>query len=295
MISLTDYLTTRELAELLRIKERKVYDLAASGAVPCSRATGKLLFPRQGVEQWIAAHATSGKTGQPVSVANVILGSHDPLLEWAIRESRCGLATCFDSSLDGLDKFSSLQGLACGLHVRDNESGDWNRPVVESRFSSQAVVLAHWAKRRRGLIVERANPLSITGLADLKGRKVIPRQPEAGSQILLESLLQQEGVKAGEIDWLTPARSELDAVLAVQEGKAQATFGLASLAVQFNLDFMPLIEEQFDLLVYRRAWFEPAWQTLVEFCRTEVFRERAIELAGYDIGGIFQVRYNAPA
>ena len=50
---MTEYLTTRELAELLRIKERKVYDLAASGKVPCSRATGRLLFPRAEIEAWI--------------------------------------------------------------------------------------------------------------------------------------------------------------------------------------------------------------------------------------------------
>ena len=54
---MTQYLTTRELAELLRIKERKVYDLAASGEVPCSRATGKLLFPREAIDAWLQRHS----------------------------------------------------------------------------------------------------------------------------------------------------------------------------------------------------------------------------------------------
>jgi excisionase family DNA binding protein len=86
-----EYLTTKELAGLLRIKERKVYDLAASGQVPCSRATGKLLFPRRAVEAWIASKSSGPvvETSRP----DVFLGSHDPLLEWSLRESRCGLAT----------------------------------------------------------------------------------------------------------------------------------------------------------------------------------------------------------
>ena len=108
---MNEYLTTKELAELLRIKERKVYDLVSSGSVPCSRATGKLLFPREAIEKWIAENASS----QPVSRPNVMLGSHDPLLEWAIRESRCGLASYFDSSLDGLARFAAGEGIATGL------------------------------------------------------------------------------------------------------------------------------------------------------------------------------------
>ena len=93
----TEYLTTRELAALLRIKERKVYDLAASGTVPCSKAMGKLLFPRTEIEAWIAAGRHRPESRQDIRRGsaprssfvrpNVVLGSHDPLLEWALRES----------------------------------------------------------------------------------------------------------------------------------------------------------------------------------------------------------------
>ena len=58
--NLNEYLTTRELADLLRIKERKVYDLVSSGDVPCSRATGKLLFPRKEIDAWLQANASGG-------------------------------------------------------------------------------------------------------------------------------------------------------------------------------------------------------------------------------------------
>jgi len=289
---LNEYLTTRELAELLRIKERKVYDLASSGAVPCSRATGKLLFPRDAIQSWIAQNASGTLTSEPASRAKVILGSHDPLLEWAIRESRCGLASYFDSSLDGLKRFASAEGLASGLHVYDSESNCWNRAVIEERFAQQPVVLVAWAKRQRGIIFNPDNQKSMMQLSDLVGTQVIPRQAEAGSQVLLNTLLDKERINTDQVNWLTPARSEVDAVLAVQEGKADATFGLASLATQYNLEFAPVIEEHFDLLVDRKAWFEPCWQSLLAFCRSPAFKQRADELAGYDIDDLLRVRFN---
>src|SRR3546814_7291058 len=78
------FLTTREVAELLRVKERKVYDLAAAGDIPCRRVTGKLLFPRAEIEAWLARGSTAAAAR--VLPANIVAGSHDPLLDWAMRE-----------------------------------------------------------------------------------------------------------------------------------------------------------------------------------------------------------------
>ncbi len=145
-----EYLTTKELAELLRIKERKVYELAASGEVPCSRATGKLLFPRHAIDAWVAQKSSGLTSDIPLHRPNVFLGSHDPLLEWALRESRCGLATYFDGSLDGLERFANSEGIATGLHVYVPETTDWNRPVIKTCFAHQAVVLIGFGWRERG-------------------------------------------------------------------------------------------------------------------------------------------------
>ena len=289
-MELNEYLTTRELAELLRIKERKVYDLAASGAVPCSRATGKLLFPRKSIDAWLARNASSplAATARP----QVIVGSHDPLLEWALRASRCGLASYFDSSLDGLARFADGAGIATGLHLYDAATDSWNSSAVESRFAEAPVVLVEWAKRARGIILAPGAAADCSGLGDLRGRKVVPRQAEAGSQVLLEALLRREQADLDAIDWARAARSEVDAVIEVVEGRADAAFGLATLASQYRLDFVEVIDERYDILVQRRAWFEPTWQALLEFCRQDEFRQRAAELPGYDIRAQFRVHYN---
>ena len=290
----TRYLTTRELADLLRIKERKVYELASSGEVPCSRATGKLLFPRDQVEAWLADNSSGPTVSVAAARPAVLLGSHDPLLEWAMRESRCGLAANFDSSLDGLERFAELQGIATGLHIPDPSGPGWNVDAVKHKLGDQPVVLVEWAKRQRGLILPPGNPAGIANLSDARTRTLVARQPEAGSQMSLDKLLGEAGLAGSDIKWTAPARSETDAALLVQDGSAEACFGLASVAAQLRLEFVPVLQERYDLAVDRRAWFDPPLQALVAFCRSSAFAARAAALSGYDISGQFQVHFNSP-
>ncbi|MGF1640518.1 MAG: substrate-binding domain-containing protein [Rhodospirillales bacterium] len=287
-----EYLTTRELAELLRIKERKVYELAASGEVPCSRALGKLLFPRRAVDSWLAGGDPTLARSTVPSPPSVLLGSHDPLLEWAMAESRSGLASFLDGSLDGLERFARREGIAAGLHLFDPDSGEWNVPFVRTRFGGQPVVLAEWAWRRRGFVVADRDRERIGRVADLRGRRVVPRQSEAGCQALLQQLLKDADVAAEEIEFTPPARTESEAVLAVFEGKAEVAFGLETLAARYRLGFVPVVDERFDLLVDRRAWFEPPFQTLLDFCRSGAFRVRLEEVEGYAAADLGRVHFN---
>ena len=288
-----DYLTTRELAHLLRIKERKVYDLAASGDVPCSRATGKLLFPRGAIEAWIAHHS-SGPPGPEPERPGVFLGSHDPLLEWSLRQSRCALATYLDGSLDGLRRFCRGEGVAAGIHLFSPASSQWNVPSLQRQSSTAGMVLVEFAWRERGLLVARDRAKTITGIESLKGCRVVARQPEAGAQVLFEHVLDASGLSASQLSFSAPARSESDAALAVADGKADAAFGLMSLAQRHRLEFLPVMRERFDLLVDRRAWFEPPLQAFIGFCASEAFREKAREFGGYDVRGFATVHFNGP-
>ena len=296
----SEYLTVRELAALLRVKERKVYALAASGEIPCSRATGKLIFPRASVQAWLDGHSRGGErrpaeTRASAAAPTVFAGSHDPLLDWALRESRSGIAAFFDGSLDGLARLGGGNAMAAGLHLHDAAADDWNRTSVMAALPEASLVLLEWAWRARGLIVPAGNPRGVKGLADLQGLTVMPRQPEAGSQLLFETLVRTERLGEKAFEWAAPpARSEADMALAVADGKADAGFGLAAAARQFRLDFVPLLRERFDLAVMRRAYFEPPFQRLMAFCRTPAFAAKAAELGGYDLSSFAQVRYNGP-
>jgi len=291
---MSEYLTTKELAELLRIKERKVYDLAASGEIPCSKAMGKLLFPRAAIDAWLQRHSFGLQDSDTSALPQVLLGSHDPLLEWAVRESQCGIASFFDSSEDGLDRFMQRQGIAAGIHLYDSNRDEWNTHAIRERCGTMPVVLVHWAKRLRGLIVSEDLKDVVTSIADLKGRRFAPRQAAAGAQILFAAMLDRAGIVLDDLEMTAAMRSESDAALAVLEGKVEATFGLAALAAQYRLPFVPVTEERFDLVVDRREWFEPPLQKLLSFCSSAAFAHRAAELAGYDIGEFGAVCFNGP-
>ena len=286
-----DYLTVPELAHLLRVKERKVYDLAASGTVPCSRATGKLLFPADAVRAWIEA-ASSGPGVAPAARPAVLLGSHDPLLDWALRQSRAGLASYLDGSRDGLARFRAREGVAAGLHLLDPETGTWNVWAAQETCGDGNAALIHVARRQRGLILGR-DETGVSGVADLAGRRVVPRQAGSGAQILWQVEAERAGLTADDLPATPVARSEADAAEAVADGRADAAFGLAALARRYGLGFVPVIEERFDLLVDRAAWFDPPLQRLMEFCRGAEFRAMASSLSGYDLTYSGQVVWNA--
>ncbi|ETX15255.1 excisionase [Roseivivax halodurans JCM 10272] len=282
-----EYLTVRELADLLRIKERKVYDLAASGDVPCAKVTGKLLFPARDIRAWIASGTLSG-SAPPKARPMVFLGSHDPLLDWTLRQAQTGLATYFEGSSGGLRRFCAREGVATGLHLFD--SGEWNIPVVAKEASGQDAVLIAFAARRRG-IVTRADS-SVTDIPGLEGRRLVPRQPGSGTESVFGHLLNQAGLSRASLDLAPPALSEQDAVMAVQQGAAEATFGLEALAAAHGLRFVPLIEERFDLLIDRRAYFEPEMQRLIAFLGSAAFSDQAARLGGYDTSEAGSVRWN---
>ena len=288
--SMTEFLTTRELVDLLRIKACKVYDLATSGEVPVSRAMGKLLFPRAGIDAWLARNS-SGAAADTAVRAPVVAGSHDPLLEWALRESRAGLATLFDGSFDGLERFAMNQAIASALHVYEPIAGHWNSHLIAARLAAAPVVLLEFAWRQRGLVVAPERQSDFGDMSALRGQRVVPRQPEAGSQVLFEHLLGQADVSVGELSFTPSARTESDAVLAVVNGKADVAFGLQGLAQQYGLGFVPLLRERFDLLVDRRAWFEPELQRFNEFCRSDALIDKAQELGGYDVDGFGKVQF----
>ena len=117
-------------------------------------------------------------------------------------------------------------------------------------------------------------------------------RPSRARRRSFDHLLERAQLSPDAFERLAPARTESDAALAVLEGKADAAFGLASVAAQYRLPFTPLIEERFDLLADRRAWFEPPMQLFLKFCRSEAFTERARELSGYDISEFGEVRFN---
>ncbi len=283
------YLTTRELADLLRIGERKAYDLASSGEIPCVRAMGKLLFPKAEIIAWLNASRSGPDVVEP-PLPPIVAGSHDPLLDWALRESGSGLATYYDGSFDGLNRLAERSAQAAALHIHEPEG--FNTQTLRDTMGEAPVILYQIANRQRGLLLAPGTS-DISGFQDLKGRRIILRQDSAASQRLFDALLDAHGLGRDDLNTLPVcARTEEELATALRDGKAEVGFGLGALARPYGLNFMPTHSERLDLAIWRRAFFEAPMQTLTQFLKSERFTERADELGGYDLANLGRIHHN---
>jgi excisionase family DNA binding protein len=295
MPALPARLTVAEVARHLRLGTRTVYDLAARKGLPHARAGGKLLFDLGEVERWLARSAAGSapRAGLPPAVVG---GSHDPLLDWAVRESRCGLALLTQGSGDGLERLARGEVAAALMHLPSADLADFNRAEAGERLRGRNAVLLEWAKREQGLLVPRGNPKRIRGVADLarRGVSVAARQAGAGSAVLLDRLLAREGIERRRLRIAVTTMGENDLAMAVKAGEADVGLGARAAAIPLGLDFVPLVVERLDLGVSRAAWFEPPLQALFAFARGRRFAEHARALGGYDIAGLGAVTWNDP-
>lgn len=293
---MSGWLTTREVAQLLRLRPRTVYHFVARGDIPHSRARGRLLFDRETIDRWLAGQSAGTIEGGNADPPATIAGSHDPLLEWAVRESRCGLALATVGSVEGVERFVARGACAALVHIPDAEGDGFNGEVFRARLGRLPTVALHWARREQGLVVAPGNPLGIRCLADAARRRArfAMRQPGAGSHLLLARLLRTEGVAARRLRQTGAyATSETDVADAVAEGYADTGLAIRAAVRRDRLEFVPLAWEIVDLVVWRRSCFEAPIQALLEFTRSRRFARHADALGGYDLAACRQVRFNA--
>ena len=288
-------MTLKEAAAWLRLSERALYDLARARQVPAALLGGKWVFPRSLLQRWLAARADGADAPHRVAPPPVLAGSHDPLLDWAVRQSGCGLALRAGGSLEGLEALAAGQAVAASVHLHDPDTGAWNAPAAREVLGPGGHVGITWAWREQGLLLAPGNPLGLAAVADLArpGLRVVGRQNRAGSHVLLVHLLNEAGLRLDALSFLPdPALAEDEVAAAVAEGRAEAGFGIRAEANARGLAFVPLVRERFDLVMARRDFFDPPLQALLAFARGAAFAARAARMGGYDIAETGRVAFN---
>ena len=292
---MADLLNTDEAAAYLRLSERKLYELVANGAVPCTKVTGRWLFPKAALDRWLAAGLARPAGFLPAPAPPIVGGSHDPLLESTLRESGSGLASLPEGSEAGLGRLvrGEVAAAAIHLHRLDGDDDTANLDAVAAAPGLHDAVVIAFARREQGLIVAPGNPLRLSDLRSVaEGHARIALRPQgAGAQLLLMALLRRDGVSPAALAKITPpCATGSDIAQAVQAARADCGIATRSVARSANLDFVPLVWERFDLVLRQRDYFLPPQQALFAFLRTKTFAERARELTGYDVAEAGQVR-----
>ena len=288
-----ELLTTEEAAVYLRLSERKLYELVAKGQVPCTKVTGKWLFPKAALSHWLAASMIA--PGARTTAPPIVGGSQDPLLEWALRESGSRLASLPEGSELGLSRLRLGEVVAAAIHLHRLDGND-ERANVEAVAVvpglHDAVVIV-FAQREQGLVVAPGNPLALSDIASIGAReaRLALRPDGAGAQLLLLALLARAGLALKALVTVKPVcPTGPDIAQAVRSGRADCGIATRSVAQAAGVGFVPLTWERFDLALRQRDYFLPGPQALFGFMRTAAFRERAVELGGYDVSEAGAVR-----
>jgi excisionase family DNA binding protein len=287
--------TTSEAAEYLRLKERKLYELVAENAIPCTKITGRWLFPQDELDRWLTGSLTRPDGMTPSEPMPIVGGSHDPLLEWALRESGSGLATLPEGSEAGLARFVRGELAAAAIHLHASDADlDANIEAVRNKARLYDVVLVAVARREQGLIVAAGNPLGLADVRDVaKNRVRVAVRPDgAGAQLLLHALLHRAKINADRLNAVRPpCPTGPDIAQAIRAGRADCGVATRSVANAARLDFVPLVWERFDLAVRQRDYFRRPLQGLLAFLRTPAMAARAAELGGYDVSDAGAIRF----
>jgi excisionase family DNA binding protein len=289
------YLNTEQAADYLGIKERKLYELVANGAVPCSKVTGKWLFPRAALDRWIEAGLARPLGFDAVSPPPIVGGSHDPLLEWAVRRSGSGLALLSVGSEAGLAKLAANEIAVAAIHIHAPPSDpdeDGNLTAVAADHLLHDAVVIAFARREQGLVLPPGNPKGIRSLKAAVAAKArfARRQPGAGAELLLKRLMHAEGLAAAALEVAPIAATGDDLAFAIKAGEADCGLASRAVAEAKSLAFLPLAWERFDLAMRRRSYFEAGLQSLLALMRTEEFRRHAGALGGLDVADAGAVR-----
>jgi len=218
-----------------------------------------------------------------------ITGSHDPLLDEAADLMRqrwldSHVASSHVGSMGAIMALRRAEAHLGGIHLLDESSGTYNIPYIKKYFPQGGVVLVECVQRVQGLMVARGNPKKIHGFADLAGVEYVNRQKGSGTRILFDHLAHQMGLDTAALKGYEREEFTHTAIAAaIAAGTADAGLGILSAARIYDLEFIPVADEQYDLLIAEEAIELEAVQRFLEIIKSRDFARRLEKLGGYTI------------
>jgi putative molybdopterin biosynthesis protein len=189
------------------------------------------------------------------------------------------------SSLEALRRLGRGEAHAAGTHLWDPDSGEYNLPYVRRELAGRRLVVVTLSQWQQGLIVAKGNPKGIAGPADLVHRKVtmVNRDPGSGSRTLLDTWLRTAGLAPHRLQgYNREVLSHLAVAEAVASGMADTGPGILAVARMLRLDFVPLQQERYDLVIPLEFLHAPPVQALLEVVVSRPFQHELEALGGYD-------------
>jgi molybdate-binding protein/DNA-binding XRE family transcriptional regulator len=271
--------------------------------VALGRVAGKLVaHPRAAVQLSISSAAgvveRAGRNGVEISSfrsseeidATLLLAGCDPaatlLTEWMARHRSPVTAVALGcSSGKALDALNDGRAHVAGVHLRDPKSGDFNSSAVRRGLKRRSAVLVNFARWELGFATAAGNPLKITGIADLERSRlrIANRELGSGARATLDEAIAKIGIRSDRIAGYPrefPGHLEVAEAIASKHADFGITIRVA--ANVFDLNFIPIREERYDLVILKRDFFSAGVKAMLEALKTSSFAREVAQLCAYD-------------
>ena len=265
-----------------------------SGVVSSFMKADGILEVPQGLEGFEAGAEVNVRLLCPVEKLKntvVVIGSHDPLLDELgdmlhMADSSLYMSSSHVGSMGGIMAVRRGEAHAAGCHLLNTENGEYNIAFMKKYFPKGGVRLIRCVGRQQGLMVAKGNPLDIQKFSDIAkaGVRYVNRQKGSGTRILTDYLCKQEKLDTDTIYGYD--REELthtSVAVQIASGSADVGMGIYSAAKLYDLDFIPICIEEYDLIIPDHAWDSPQVQQMIATMKTEAFREKILNLGGYTV------------
>ena len=257
------------------------------------KADGILEVP-QGTEGYEAGEEVQVRllsTPEKLQNTLVVIGSHDPLLDEVADMMHRADPTVFMSSshvgsMGGIMAIRRGEAHAGGCHLLDTETGVYNLSFLKKYFPNGGIRLVRCVGRQQGLMLAKGNPLDIKEFADIakNGVRYVNRQKGSGTRVLMDYLCEQYAVNVSDIYGYEREELTHTSVAAqIANGSADAGMGIYSAAQLYDLDFLPICIEEYDLIIPDHAWETPVVQQLIATLKSHTFREKMLAMGGYTV------------
>ena len=300
-----EMMNTKEVAHYLGIHEKQVYALIKSKRIPSTRVTGKWVFPKKLIDDWIELNAQKSlgqarEKSKRVEGALLASGSNDPILDILHTYMRNSypefyIFTANTGSTDGLKALNKGYTDIAWSHLFDPKTGEYNIPFLPNFVPNIKPVVVNLFCRDLGFLVASKNPLGIHGFEDLARKEVkfINRQKGAGTRVLLDYYLKKLRISHSEIKgYEKEVYTHLEVGISILSKEADV--GLATVAVSkfFGLSFIPVTTENFDMILDQSTFFEKGVQAFMEVLNSDGFRKRITKLGNYDFKNSGKILYS---
>jgi putative molybdopterin biosynthesis protein len=272
---------------------------AAGAIMTMVRADGVIHIPRSQAGLRAGSYVRVALLRPPEAIANTLthIGSHDlalDILADQLRRARPdrSLNSLHTGSLAGLQALARGESHFAGSHLLDPDTGEYNIAAVRRHLSHLPVAVMAFVRRDQGLLVQRGNPKKLHSLADLTRPDVVfvNRQSGSGTRLLLDYHLRRLDIDPAAISGYDRSEfSHLTVAAAVKNGAADAGLGILAAARALDLDFIPLFQEHYQLIIPRSHLESELMAPMLAIIRSADFRQTVAALGGYDVTGMGEI------